>query len=584
MGELLPKLLVLGGPHVDADALEQSLSRYFELIETSPADAITTLEGEGCQAVLAEAGDFLPLERDLVGRQSSMLLNAIGEGVCLCDVSGRILWANAMFGGFSEVVRRRVATVCAMGATAFNEALRAAPEPTNGDAPSPPKPKRYKLAFRRTRRYYEVLVSPVPNRPGAPRRDLVLVAAVVRDVTAAERIERKIEAIEVAGRELGRLDPETVRTRHSSERLSLLQERVVRHARELLNFDHFAVRMLNPRTNELELVMSAGIPEEARAVRLYAEKEGGGISGYVAATGEPYISNDTSEDARYVFGLTEPGSSLTVPLKAYDQIVGVFNVESTQRNAFGPHDRHFAEIFAGHLAGALHTLNLLLVERVATNETATGAVQGEISGPLNDLAAEIELLKKQAGSDGRIVPHLERITRDVASIRKRVKNVGRGPRTMLGADDVLETGGVDPELRGRRVLIADNDDDILQLIRDVLVRKGCRVVTCDDGTSAIRLLETWRVTHDAEEGFDLVLSDINLGDRTGYDVFESARKADDAIPVILMTGFGYDPHHSIVRATQEGLRAVLFKPFQAAKLIDEVRAAFKPAQAEGAAG
>jgi DNA-binding NtrC family response regulator len=40
-----------------------------------------------------------------------------------------------------------------------------------------------------------------------------------------------------------------------------------------------------------------------------------------------------------------------------------------------------------------------------------------------------------------------------------------------------------------------------------------------------------------------------------------------------MTGFGYDPHHSIVRASQEGLQCVLFKPFQAERLIEEVHKA-----------
>jgi DNA-binding NtrC family response regulator len=49
--------------------------------------------------------------------------------------------------------------------------------------------------------------------------------------------------------------------------------------------------------------------------------------------------------------------------------------------------------------------------------------------------------------------------------------------------------------------------------------------------------------------------------------------ASKAIPVILMTGFGYDPHHSIVRASQEGLQCVLFKPFQIDRLMEEVRKA-----------
>ena len=40
-----------------------------------------------------------------------------------------------------------------------------------------------------------------------------------------------------------------------------------------------------------------------------------------------------------------------------------------------------------------------------------------------------------------------------------------------------------------------------------------------------------------------------------------------------MTGFGYDPHHSIVRASQEGLQSVLFKPFEIELLVKQVREA-----------
>ena len=53
----------------------------------------------------------------------------------------------------------------------------------------------------------------------------------------------------------------------------------------------------------------------------------------------------------------------------------------------------------------------------------------------------------------------------------------------------------------------------------------------------------------------------------------AARKRSQLLPVILMTGFGYDPNHCIVRASQEGLAAVLFKPFKVEQLLTEVRKA-----------
>jgi len=66
-----------------------------------------------------------------------------------------------------------------------------------------------------------------------------------------------------------------------------------------------------------------------------------------------------------------------------------------------------------------------------------------------------------------------------------------------------------------------------------------------------------------------------MPDKTGYEVFAAARKRRGNMPVILMTAFGYDPNHSIVRASQEGLQAVLFKPFKVNQLLTEVRRALQ---------
>jgi hypothetical protein len=47
-----------------------------------------------------------------------------------------------------------------------------------------------------------------------------------------------------------------------------------------------------------------------------------------------------------------------------------------------------------------------------------------------------------------------------------------------------------------------------------------------------------------------------------------------------MTGFGYDPSHSIVKARQEGLQAVLYKPFRADRLMDAVEQAIRTSAVE----
>ena len=50
-------------------------------------------------------------------------------------------------------------------------------------------------------------------------------------------------------------------------------------------------------------------------------------------------------------------------------------------------------------------------------------------------------------------------------------------------------------------------------------------------------------------------------------------------PIILMTGFGWDPTHSIVKARQEGLQTVLYKPFRADRLMEAVEQALRSSPA-----
>jgi ActR/RegA family two-component response regulator len=54
---------------------------------------------------------------------------------------------------------------------------------------------------------------------------------------------------------------------------------------------------------------------------------------------------------------------------------------------------------------------------------------------------------------------------------------------------------------------------------------------------------------------------------SGYDVFRHLRGAQPNARVILMTAFGYDPSHAIVKARQEGLTHVLYKPFRVEQML-----------------
>jgi CheY-like chemotaxis protein len=179
-----------------------------------------------------------------------------------------------------------------------------------------------------------------------------------------------------------------------------------------------------------------------------------------------------------------------------------------------------------------------------------------------------------AGRDPVAARHIGKIRAGVESIRDRLKNVASGPQTLLGVEREMLERRREPLLEGKRVLVADDEANVRRIIHDVLHNRGCEVVTFESGVGAIAALEAAAAGTGA--GFDLVLSDIKMPDRNGYEVFATARRTIPRAPVILMTGFGYDPHHSIVRASQEGLQSVLFKPFQVERLLEEVRKAVAP--------
>jgi CheY-like chemotaxis protein len=81
-----------------------------------------------------------------------------------------------------------------------------------------------------------------------------------------------------------------------------------------------------------------------------------------------------------------------------------------------------------------------------------------------------------------------------------------------------------------------------------------------DGLKALQMIMSGKV--------DLVLTDIAMPDMDGYELFWRVKDYDDKIPVIMMTGFGYDPNHVLVRAKVDGLKDVLFKPFDVEKLVE----------------
>jgi CheY-like chemotaxis protein len=552
------KVLILGTLSGAHGSVVDAIRHQADVVEIANIDeAVQRLRHEHFTAIYSDTGDFLPLERALVSQQANLILDTIGEGVCIVDGEGRSNWMNKKMKAWPPRVHEKIRRTCQDAFNLFSTQV----SPQSAENPvSFNRSKRYALNIE-DQQFLEMIASPVIN----PGGQVVQVVAVVWDATGTRRLQQKIDAIDKAGRELVRLEADALSKMNVGQRLKLLEEKIISFTSELLHFDHFAIRLLDRKTNKLEVVISQGLPSDALNIELFASADNNGISGYVASTGRSYICPDVEGDRRYVTGLDHAKSSLTVPLRLHDRVIGVFNIESTQRAAFNEDDRQFAEIFGRYVAIALNILDLMVVERTGTAHKIADDVSSEVAGPLNDIVSDATALMDDYIGHDDLRHRLQQIIDNVTGIRTSLKHVAEGPNTVLGAQDVRQTE--DPVLAGARVLVADDEPHIRGTISDVLRKYRAVVTPCATGSEAIAHLE--------DEEFDLVVSDIKMPDKTGYDVFAAARKKNAALPVILMTGFGYDPNHCIVRASHEGLQAVLFKPFKVDQFLGEVRKALQ---------
>ena len=403
----------------------------------------------------------------------------------------------------------------------------------------------------------------------------------VRDVTAEVSHRQKLDAIRQAGVELGDLAPDEVPEMSAADRVELLRGKVIRFTRDLMAFDTVEIRLLDESTGALRPLLSVGMAEGVADLPLVASETGNGATGLVAATGEPYLCHDTAADPHYLPGAPNAKSALTVPLVLGEQILGTFNVESDKPAAFTEDDLRFAELFAREVAGALHTLELLVAEKYATARESTERTLREVAGPLDEVLQDASwLLERYIGHGPEMSDRLRRIAARGREIKTLIHRVGEELRPEPTRSP-LPPGPARESLRGARVLVADEDPHVRAAAHALLGRLGCAAEAVGTAADALTMARS--------QDYDAALVDIRLppgaaGDVEeqgedaeprggGYECFRALRAAAPDLPVIFMTGFGYDPAHSIVNARREGLHGVLYKPFRPEQLLGELERA-----------
>jgi two-component system response regulator HydG len=117
----------------------------------------------------------------------------------------------------------------------------------------------------------------------------------------------------------------------------------------------------------------------------------------------------------------------------------------------------------------------------------------------------------------------------------------------------------------RKILVADDDDGVRAGLVANLELEGYEVVEARDGVEAMLLLE--------QQPFDLVVSDVVMPLATGVDVLAAVRQRRLDTPFILISAFVSED--LVLRALNDGLFAMLYKPFAVDRILDVVARALK---------
>jgi len=123
-----------------------------------------------------------------------------------------------------------------------------------------------------------------------------------------------------------------------------------------------------------------------------------------------------------------------------------------------------------------------------------------------------------------------------------------------------------------KVLVADDDADLLELIAFTLTQAGYLVIRAADGPEAVRRF--------AEESADLVVLDVNMPGLSGFQVCEAIR-AGSRVPVMMLTVRGEE--EDLVRALGLGADDYLTKPFSPRTLLARIKALLRRAGMESSA-
>jgi PAS domain S-box-containing protein len=143
------------------------------------------------------------------------------------------------------------------------------------------------------------------------------------------------------------------------------------------------------------------------------------------------------------------------------------------------------------------------------------------------------------------------------------------PIGMSPTGEATQGGEPGVERKGR-ILLVDNDPQVLSILGEMLKDAGHHVLPVPSGPEALRVF--------VPSGFDLVITNVGMPEMSGWDVAEQLRARDPNVPVIFITGWGLQEEDQ-ARCRRLGITALLFKPVPPPELHRKVQVAMAAGRA-----
>jgi len=123
-----------------------------------------------------------------------------------------------------------------------------------------------------------------------------------------------------------------------------------------------------------------------------------------------------------------------------------------------------------------------------------------------------------------------------------------------------------------KILIVDDEPPVRELFEDLFRSENCSSISCATGEEALEYVK--------KEKFDVVLLDIKLPDMNGLEVLKNIRDIHKTLPVVMITGFGYD-EELIAKSKQFGCSGYIGKNMPVAQIIATFKQIVKVAKEKG---